>query len=91
MPPTTRRLCTCTRCAASARELFIAGEQGIVLKLDRDSGRFAALTLPYKGSCSAWPARTAAVLVYGLRGNVVRSTDGGASWTQRRHRRAASA
>ena len=38
-------------------ELYIVGEQGLVLKLDRDGGRFVALTLPYKGSCSASPAR----------------------------------
>jgi hypothetical protein len=40
-------------------ELFIAGEQGLLLKLDRDGGRFAALTLPMPERCSGWSARTA--------------------------------
>ena len=31
-------------------DVYIAGEQGLLLKLDRDSGRFRALELPYKGT-----------------------------------------
>jgi len=61
-------------------EVFIAGEQGLLLKLDRDSGRFAALTLPYKGTLFGLVGKERVVLAHGLRGNVVRSTDGGMSW-----------
>jgi len=61
-------------------DLFIAGEQGLLLKFDRDSGRFAALTLPYKGTLFGLTGKDRVVLAHGLRGNVVRSTDGGSSW-----------
>lgn len=62
-------------------DLFIAGEQGTALKLDRNSGRFAALTLPYKGTLFGLVGKERVVLAHGLRGNVVRSTDGGVNWT----------
>ena len=61
-------------------DLFIAGEQGTALKLDRDSGRFTALTLPYKGTLFGLVGKDRVVLAHGLRGNVVRSTDGGSNW-----------
>jgi photosystem II stability/assembly factor-like uncharacterized protein len=61
-------------------ELFIAGEQGTALRLDRDSGRFIALTLPYKGTLFGLAGKERVVLAHGLRGNVVRSTDGGTNW-----------
>jgi photosystem II stability/assembly factor-like uncharacterized protein len=61
-------------------DLFLAGEQGTALKLDRDSGRFSALTLPYKGTLFGLVGKERVVLAHGLRGNVVRSTDGGSSW-----------
>jgi photosystem II stability/assembly factor-like uncharacterized protein len=61
-------------------ELFIAGEQGTALKLDRDRGRFTALNLPYKGTLFGLAGNARAVVAHGLRGNVVRSTDGGLNW-----------
>jgi photosystem II stability/assembly factor-like uncharacterized protein len=61
-------------------ELFIVGEQGTALRLDRDSGRFAALDLPYKGTLFGLAGKDRVVLAHGLRGNVVRSTDAGATW-----------
>lgn len=61
-------------------DLFLAGEQGTALRLDRDSGRFAALTLPYKGTLFGLVGKDRVVLAHGLRGNVVRSTDGGTHW-----------
>lgn len=61
-------------------ELFIAGEQGTALKLDRERGRFSALTLPYKGTLFGLVGKDRTVLAHGLRGNVVRSTDGGSNW-----------
>ena len=65
---------------AIAGELYIAGEQGVLLKLDRASSRFVALTLPYKGTLFGVTGNSRAVVVHGLRGNVLRSTDAGASW-----------
>ena len=61
-------------------ELFIAGEQGLLMKLDRDGGRFAALTLPYAGTLFGLIGKDRVVVAHGLRGNVVRSADGGQTW-----------
>jgi photosystem II stability/assembly factor-like uncharacterized protein len=61
-------------------ELFIVGEQGLALRLDRDSGRLAAMTLPYAGTMFGLVGKGRIVVAHGLRGNVVRSTDAGASW-----------
>src|SRR4051794_9028356 len=63
-----------------AGQLWIAGEQGTLLKLDRASGRFAAVPLPYQGTLFGVAGTGNAVIVHGLRGNVLRTTDGGASW-----------
>jgi photosystem II stability/assembly factor-like uncharacterized protein len=59
-------------------DLFIAGEQGTLLKWDGQ--RFAALTTPYPGTLFGVVGNERAVLAHGLRGNLVRSTDGGRSW-----------
>jgi photosystem II stability/assembly factor-like uncharacterized protein len=59
-------------------ELYITGEQGLLLKWD--GSRFAALTSPYAGTLFGLVGNERAVLAHGLRGNVVRSTDGGRSW-----------
>jgi photosystem II stability/assembly factor-like uncharacterized protein len=61
-------------------QVFIAGEQGLVLKLDRAAGRFTALSLPYKGTLFGLAGSGDSIIVHGLRGNVLRSTDGGANW-----------
>jgi photosystem II stability/assembly factor-like uncharacterized protein len=59
--------------------LFIAGEQGTLLKWD--GNRFAALASPYAGTLFGLVGNERAVLAHGLRGNVVRSIDGGRSWS----------
>ncbi|WP_256591096.1 MULTISPECIES: hypothetical protein [unclassified Pseudomonas] len=63
-------------------DLFVVGEQGLVLRLDRSSDRFNAAPTQYKGSFFGVTGKPGAILVFGLRGNVFRSTDGGASWTK---------
>ncbi len=63
-------------------DLFIVGEQGLVLKLDRASDRFKATPTPYNGSFFGITGKPGAALVFGLRGNVYRSTDGGLSWNK---------
>jgi photosystem II stability/assembly factor-like uncharacterized protein len=61
--------------------LFIAGEQGLLLKSADGGTGFEALASPYKGSFfGLLPTRSGALLAYGLRGNAFRSADGGASW-----------
>ncbi|ACB34430.1 glycosyl hydrolase [Leptothrix cholodnii SP-6] len=66
------------------REFYIVGEQGLVLKLDRKNDgsteRFRRVELPYQGSLFGVIGNDRAVLVHGLRGSALRSTDGGASW-----------
>ncbi|MBK5356560.1 glycosyl hydrolase [Pseudomonas sp. TH41] len=61
-------------------DLFIVGEQGLVLKLDPASQRFVNVPTPYSGSYFGVTGTPGAVLVYGLRGNVYRSVDHGANW-----------
>lgn len=64
-------------------EVYLAGEQGLLLKLDRQApggGRFRALELPYKGTLFGIAGSQRALLVHGLRGTLLRSTDAGRSW-----------
>ena len=61
-------------------EVYIAGEQGLVLKLDRTGGEFRPLELPYKGTLFGVTGNARAVLVHGLRGTVLSSADGGSTW-----------
>ena len=66
----------------AAGGLFIAGEGGLVLKLDAEGQRFRALDVPYKGSFFGLIGSHDSVLVFGLRANAFRSDDGGKSWTK---------
>jgi photosystem II stability/assembly factor-like uncharacterized protein len=60
--------------------LYVAGEQGLLLKLDPQAGRFRAVELPYKGTLFGITGGAKSVVVFGLRGNAYRSADGGRSW-----------
>ena len=61
--------------------LFIAGEQGLILRSDDAGASFTALPSPYKGSFfGLLAARSGTLLAYGLRGNAFRSDDLGVSW-----------
>lgn len=64
----------------SGSELYIAGELGLLLRLDRAKDRFVAVTTPYKGTWFGVLASQDWVLAFGLRGNAWRSADGGKSW-----------
>jgi photosystem II stability/assembly factor-like uncharacterized protein len=61
-------------------DLYIVGEQGQAYKLERDAERFTTLELPYKGTLFGVIGTERAVVVHGLRGSVLRSTDSGRSW-----------
>jgi len=63
-------------------ELLIAGEQGLLLRLDHGSGRFVPSPTPYAGSFFGILGTPDVALVFGLRGNLFRSVDAGASWSQ---------
>jgi len=64
----------------AGQDLYIVGEQGLIRKLDRKTGRFRALNTPYKGSFFGIVAKSTSVIVFGLRGNAFRSQDGGGQW-----------
>ena len=68
--------------ASTGDALYIAGEQGLLLKWDDARQRFMALQTPYQGSFFGVVGKPGEVLAYGLRGHVFRSTDGGLSWTR---------
>lgn len=60
--------------------LYITGEQGLLLKLAADGEHFTRLTTPYAGTFFGAVGKPGVLLAYGLRGHVVRSTDGGENW-----------
>ena len=62
--------------------LYVAGEAGLVLKLDPATRQFRGLAVPYSGGFFGIADAGGAVLAFGLRGNAWRSDDGGASWTK---------
>lgn len=64
----------------AAGTLFMVAEQGLVLKLDTARQRFEKVELPYDGTLFGLLGDDRLLLVYGLRGNALRSLDGGASW-----------
>ncbi len=66
----------------AAGRLWIAGEGGVVLTLDPAAQRFVAVPTPYNGSYFGVTGARNAIVVFGLRGNVYRSEDGGNSWTK---------
>ncbi|MBL8352571.1 MAG: glycosyl hydrolase [Burkholderiaceae bacterium] len=68
---------------AVGSDVFVAGEQGLLMKLDRSnaaSPQFRAVELPYKGTLFGVTGNARAVIAHGLRGTVLRSTDAGRSW-----------
>ncbi|VVO19480.1 WD40/YVTN/BNR-like repeat-containing protein [Pseudomonas fluorescens] len=67
--------------ASTGDALYIAGEQGLLLKWDDSLQRFTALQTPYQGSFFGVVGKPGEILAYGLRGHVFRSTDSGASWS----------
>ncbi len=67
--------------ASTGDALYIAGEQGLLLKWNAAQQRFKALQTPYQGSYFGVVGKPGEVLAYGLGGNVFRSTDGGEHWS----------
>jgi photosystem II stability/assembly factor-like uncharacterized protein len=66
----------------AAGALYLAGEAGTVQRLDPATERFLPVPVDYAGSMFGIADAGSAVIVYGLRGNAFRSTDGGATWTK---------
>lgn len=61
-------------------ELFIAGEQGLLLKFDPKQKKFTSLKCSYKGTFFGITGKPGLLVAFGLRGNAYRSSNGGASW-----------
>lgn len=69
--------------AKSAGALFIAGEQGLLLRSTDGGQQFHSVATPYKGSYFGIVALSGGDLyLYGLRGNLYRSSDQGKSWSK---------
>jgi photosystem II stability/assembly factor-like uncharacterized protein len=66
----------------AAGTIFIVGEQGLVLRFDKQQQRFVNVRLPYQGTLFGVVGTPDMALVFGLRGNALRTTDGGASWNK---------
>lgn len=62
------------------QELFIAGEQGLLMKYDKQSGQFRLINTGYNGTLFGVTGKSGSIIVHGMRGNVYRSTNGGSSW-----------
>ena len=64
------------------QDLYIVGEQGLLLKREPNSQQFVALQTPYAGTFFGLTGKSGVLLAYGLRGNVYRSADAGLSWSK---------
>jgi len=62
------------------RNVYVAGERGMVFKLDRERRRFQGAATGYTGSFFGIVGKAETLLAFGLRGVVYRSGDGGATW-----------
>ena len=60
--------------------MFLAGELGLALRLDRAQQRFVKLSTPYEGSYFTLTGKAPTLIAAGLRGNALRSDDAGKSW-----------
>lgn len=61
-------------------QVYIAGEQGMVYRLDRERQRFVRMPTGHKGSLFDIVGNEHCLIAFGLRGAAYRSTDGGANW-----------
>lgn len=62
--------------------IYIVGELGLLLRLDRAQQRFVKLDSPYAGSFFGLTGRQGLLVVFGLRGNAYISRDEGESWVK---------
>jgi photosystem II stability/assembly factor-like uncharacterized protein len=63
-------------------QVYVVGERGLVLKLDKTTGRFVARPMTYAGSFFALAPTATSLTVFGMRGSAYRTSDDGRSWTR---------
>lgn len=63
-------------------DVYIAGELGLLMRLDRKARRFVAVPTPYDGTYFAMAVEGDTLVVAGLRGNALLSRDRGRDWTR---------
>ena len=68
--------------SSNASDVYISGEQGLLMKLDKSQNRFVEVNLPYPGTIFGVSVHNQLILAYGLRGNLFASRDQGESWQQ---------
>ena len=64
------------------RSLMVVGEQGMILRSDDMGENWRSLPSPYEGSFFGVLAKSGNILIFGLRGNLFHSVDGGAQWNK---------
>lgn len=63
-------------------QIYVVGERGLVLKLDKAAGRFVARPMSYAGSFFALAPTPTSLTVFGMRGRAYRTSDDGRSWSR---------
>ena len=63
-----------------AKDTYLTGEQGMVWRLDSAKGKFVGIQTPYNGTLFGLIADGKTLLVYGMRGSLLRSDDEGKTW-----------
>jgi photosystem II stability/assembly factor-like uncharacterized protein len=68
--------------SADKQALYLTGEQGMVWRMGVDETRFAAKPSGYDGTLFGVVSDGLQVVAFGMRGSVLRSTDGGDHWAR---------
>lgn len=61
---------------------YIAGEQGLLLRLDATANRFTKVETPYAGTYFGLDVKGPRLVAYGLRGNAYAQTDPSGPWNK---------
>lgn len=61
-------------------QVYVAGEQGLVMKLNETASRFVGIPTPYEGSLFRLVVQPDSVMAFGLRGTAFGSDERGESW-----------
>lgn len=64
----------------NGRDVYLTGEQGMVWRLDKATNRFVAIQTPYNGTLFGLIIDNENLIVYGMRGSMLRSGDHGKTW-----------